>query len=113
MGRATRHREVLVLVLLVALMVIPPLAHLLMRARDHGAVGLKRRVGRWTNWVVAGIVGAGEVRHHEGRRLVERDLAAGVIDDGGARIIDSDDPQTVAIEDEPFDSVISETTRIV
>ncbi len=30
-----------------------------------------------------------------------------------ASIIDSEAPQTVAMEDEPFDSVISETTRIV
>jgi len=30
-----------------------------------------------------------------------------------ASIIASDEPQTVAMEDEPFDSVISETRRIV
>ena len=30
-----------------------------------------------------------------------------------ASIMASDEPQTVAIEDEPFDSVISETRRIV
>ena len=30
-----------------------------------------------------------------------------------ASISASDDPHTVAIDDEPFDSVISETTRIV
>ncbi len=30
-----------------------------------------------------------------------------------ASIKDSDDPQTDAIEDEPFDSKMSETTRIV
>ena len=30
-----------------------------------------------------------------------------------ASIMDSEAPQTVAIEDEPFDSVISETRRIV
>ena len=30
-----------------------------------------------------------------------------------ASIIDSEAPHTVAIEDEPFDSVISETTRMV
>ena len=30
-----------------------------------------------------------------------------------ASIIESDEPQTVAIEEEPFDSVISETSRIV
>ncbi len=28
-------------------------------------------------------------------------------------IIESDEPQTVAIDDEPFDSVISETMRMV
>ncbi len=30
-----------------------------------------------------------------------------------ASISASDEPQTVAIDDDPFDSVISETTRIV
>ncbi len=30
-----------------------------------------------------------------------------------ASIIDSDDPQTVAMEEDPFDSVISDTRRIV
>jgi hypothetical protein len=30
-----------------------------------------------------------------------------------ASIIESEPPQTVAIEDEPFDSVMSERTRIV
>ena len=30
-----------------------------------------------------------------------------------ASIMASDDPQTVAMEEEPFDSVISETTRTV
>ncbi len=30
-----------------------------------------------------------------------------------ASISDSDAPQTVAIEDEPFDSVTSDTTRMV
>jgi len=30
-----------------------------------------------------------------------------------ASIIDIDEPQTVAIEDEPLDSVTSETTRMV
>jgi len=30
-----------------------------------------------------------------------------------ASIIERDEPQTVAMEEEPFDSVISETTRMV
>ena len=39
--------------------------------------------------------------------------ATGAFSGTAASIIASDDPQTVAIEDEPFDSVISLTSRIV
>ena len=39
--------------------------------------------------------------------------ATGAFSGTPASIIASDEPQTVAIEEEPFDSVISETTRIV
>ena len=39
--------------------------------------------------------------------------AQGAFSGTPASISDSDAPQTVAIEDEPLDSVISETTRIV
>ena len=39
--------------------------------------------------------------------------AAGAFIGTPASISASDEPQTVAIDEEPFDSVISETTRIV
>ena len=39
--------------------------------------------------------------------------ATGAFSGTPASIIDNEPPQTDAIEDEPFDSVISETTRIV
>ena len=39
--------------------------------------------------------------------------ATGAFSGTPASIIDSELPQTVAIEDEPFDSVTSETTRMV
>ena len=39
--------------------------------------------------------------------------AQGSVSGTPASISDIDEPHTVAIEDEPFDSVISETTRIV
>jgi hypothetical protein len=39
--------------------------------------------------------------------------ATGAFSGTPASMSDSEDPHTVAIEDDPFDSVISETTRIV
>ncbi len=39
--------------------------------------------------------------------------ATGAFSGTPASIIDSEPPQTVAIDDEPFDSVISETMRMV
>ena len=39
--------------------------------------------------------------------------AVGRLSGTPASISASDEPQTVAIDDDPFDSVISETTRIV
>ena len=39
--------------------------------------------------------------------------ATGLFSGTAASISDSDAPHTVAIDDEPFDSVISETTRTV
>ena len=48
---------------IVALAIIPPLAHLLMRARRQGPGGLLQRFGRWVNWVVAGLVGVALTRH--------------------------------------------------
>ncbi len=39
--------------------------------------------------------------------------ATGAFSGTPASIMASEEPHTVAIEDEPFDSVISETTRIV
>ena len=39
--------------------------------------------------------------------------ATGALSGTPASIIDKDDPQTVAIEEDPLDSVISETTLMV
>jgi hypothetical protein len=39
--------------------------------------------------------------------------ATGALSGTPASIIDSDPPQTEAMDDEPLDSVISDTTRIV
>ena len=39
--------------------------------------------------------------------------ATGRVSGTPASIMDSEAPQTVAMDDEPFDSVISETTRMV
>jgi hypothetical protein len=56
-------------------------------------------------------------QHREARRLPGsgpwRCRPPGAFSGTPASISASEAPQTVAIEDEPFDSVISETTRIV
>ena len=39
--------------------------------------------------------------------------ATGLVKGIPASIIDNDDPQTVAIDEDPFDSVISETSLMV